>query len=398
MTDFEDMTMRNNRRINAVALAAENRSGITRRMTLLALMAAAAVAAAALPVKPAGAAEPLPSGFIYTADEQGCSISRTDLSTGKVDSFPVAITPHNVQFVPGTGRLLAVGVPRSADDHGRGGNGQGAEHSKMGGMGEMDMDAGGKLIVLDTANLAAGQIASIPAGAHPAHVIADPDGKRAFVTDSEHNVVSVINLEKGAAFATVPTGDYPHGLRMSPDGKFIYFANVKDGTVSVIDAAKFQEAARIKVGKAPVQVGLTPDGSRVYVSLRDENKVAVIDTATRKVIERIEVGRSPIQVYATPDGRLIYVANQGTEAKPNDTVSVVDVASGKVVKTIRTGAGAHGIAVSNDGAFVFVTNIVDGTVSLISVKDQSVLKTYAVGKGPNGITFQATQPTLGSAG
>lgn len=388
--------MRNKRRYGAVALSAENRSGITRRMTLLALVAAAAVAAVALFVKPAGA-EPA-SGFVYTADEQGGSISRIDLSTGKVDSFPVAITPHNVQFVPGTGKLLAVGVPRSADGHGGGGNDQGAEHSKMGGMREMDMDAGGKLIVLDPANLAAGPLASIPAGAHPAHVIADPDGKRAFVTDSEHSIVSVINLENGEIAATVATGDYPHGLRMSPDGKFIYVANVKDGTVSVIDAVKLQEAARIKVGKAPVQVGFTPDGSRFHVSLRDENKVAVIDTATRKVIGRIEVGRSPIQVHATPNGRFVFVANQGTEAKPNDTVSVIDVASGKVVKTIRAGLGAHGVTVSNDGAFVFVTNIVDGTVSLISVKDQSVLKSYQVGKGPNGVTFQSASPTSGDAG
>lgn len=394
MTNFEDKIMRNKRRYGAVALSVENRSGISQRMTLLALMAAAAVATAALFVKPAGA-EPA-SGFVYTADEQGGSISRIDLSTGKVDSFAVAIAPHNVQFVLGTGRLLAVGVPQSAHDHD--GNDQSSEHSKMGGMGEMDMDAGGKLIVLDTANLASGPIASIPAGAHPAHVIADPDGKRAFVTDSEHNIVSVINLENGAAIATVPTGDYPHGLRMGPDGKFIYVANVKDGTVSIIDAAKLQEVARIKVGKAPVQVGFTPDGSRVYVSLRDENKVAVIDTATRKVVARIEVGRAPIQVYATPDGRLVYVANQGTEAKPNDTVSVIDVASSKVVKTIRTGAGAHGVTVSNDGAFVFVTNIVDGTVSLVSVKDQAVLKSYAVGKGPNGITFQSASPIPGDAG
>lgn len=268
----------------------------------------------------------------------------------------------------------------------------------MGGMGEMDMDAGGKLIVLDTANLAAGPLASIPAGAHPAHVIADPDGKRAFVTDSEHNIVSVINLETGAVIATVSTGDYPHGLRMSPDGRFIYVANAKDGTLSVLDAVKLTEVGRIKVGQAPVQVGFTPDGSRVYVSLRDENKVAMIDTATRQVIGRTEVGRLPIQLHATPDGRFVYVASQGTEAEPNDTVSVVDVASGEVVKTIRTGAGAHGVAVGNDGAFVFVTNIVDSTVSLIALKDQSLIKSYAVGKGPNGITFQAPQKVPGDAG
>ncbi|TIP38911.1 MAG: hypothetical protein E5X69_18460, partial [Mesorhizobium sp.] len=111
------------------------------------------------------------------------------------------------------------------------------------------------------------------------------------------------------------------------------------GSSTVLDAVKLTEVARIKVGQAPVQVGFTPDGSRVYVSLRDENKVAVINTSARQVIERTEVGRSPIQVHATPDGRFIFVANQGTEAKPNDTVSVINVASGKVVKTIRTGLG-----------------------------------------------------------
>ncbi|WP_292358758.1 hypothetical protein [Mesorhizobium sp.] len=72
---------------------------------------------------------------------------------------------------------------------------------------------------------------------------------------------------------------------------------------------------------------------------------------------RRPVGRKPV-------GRFVYVANQGTEAKANDTVSVIDVASSKVVKTIHTGAGAHGVTVNNGGAFVFVTNIVDGTVSL----------------------------------
>ncbi|WP_281396760.1 hypothetical protein [Mesorhizobium silamurunense] len=39
----------------------------------------------------------------------------------------------------------------------------------------------------------------------------------------------------------------------------------------------------------------------------------------------------------------------------------------------------------------------NNAVSLISVKDQAVLKSYAVSNGPNGITFQAPQPTLGSA-
>jgi YVTN family beta-propeller protein len=383
--------MKNNRKNCAIALAlpAEGRTSAFRRTTLLTL-AAAGIAAAFLVARPA-AGEPAVSGFVYTADEHGGSISRIDVKAGKTDVFPIGIMPHNVQFVPGTGRLLAVGVPPSADAHGGHGSGGGAQSNE-------NMEPAGKLLVLDAANLASGPITEIAAGSHPAHVITDAAGKRAFVTNSDDDSVSVIDPGKGETVATIHTGDYPHGLRMSPDSKSVYVANVKDDTVSVIDTVKLSEIARVEVGLAPVQVGFVPDGSRVYVSLRDENKVAVIDTATREVIGRIDVGRSPIQVHATPDGRFVYVANQGTAVEPDDTVSVIEVASGKVIKTVRTGAGAHGVTVSADGAFVFVSNIIDGTVSQISVESQAVVETYPVGNGPNGITFQPPKPAPDSAG
>lgn len=381
--------MRNHRKIDAVALAAEDRTHAIRRLTLLSLAAAAGIAAAMFLARPTGA-EPAATGFVYTADEHGGSVSRIDLGTGKVDVFPLPVMPHNVQFVPSTGRLLAVGVPPPADDHGgHGSGGHGATE---------DTEVGGKLIVLDAANLTSGLIVEIAVSSHPAHVIADREGKTAFVSNSDDDSVSVIDLNAGQIITTIHTGDYPHGLRMSPDGKSIYVANVRDGTVSVLDTDKLSETGRIEVGPAPVQVGFTPDGSRVYVSLRDENKVAVIDTMTRKVIGRIDVGRAPIQVHASLDGRFVYVANQGTGAEPDDTVSVIETATNAVVKTIRTGAGAHGVTVSSNGAFVFVTNILAGTFSQISVASQSVVRSYSVGKGPNGITFQAPKSASASAG
>ncbi|WP_087004730.1 YncE family protein [Rhizobium sullae] len=383
--------MRTNLKSKATAIAIPVLTGrvqATRRLTLLALAAAAGFAAA-ISFAPRAHAQPVAAGFVYTADEHGGSVSRIALDGGRVDVVPVPIMPHNVQFVPGKGRLLAVGMPMSGsmeDGHGDGGHGKAEAEPK------------GRLIVLDAAKLASGPVTSIEVGAHPAHVIADAQGKRAFVSNAEENTVSVVDLDTGKTLGTAGTGDYPHGLRISPDGKSIYVANVKDGTVSVIDTGTFAEVARIAVGLTPVQVGFTPDGSRAYVSLRDENMVAVIDTSTRKVIGRVEVGRSPIQVHATPDGRSIYVANQGTDANPDDAVSVIDVASGAVAKTIRTGAGAHGVTVSADGAFVFVSNIVDGTVSQISVESRTVVGTHKVGKGPNGITFEAPRATSANAG
>jgi YVTN family beta-propeller protein len=379
------MTNSHSKNFATIATAASaGRITVSRRVAVLVLAATTAMALA-MSFTPPASAEPAASGLVYSADEYGNTVSRIDLGSGKVDILPVRITPHNVQFVPGKNLLLAVGLPVPENRKGS----HGEQEKGHGGEGHGGSAAPGQLIILETADMALGAKISIAVGGHPAHVIADAEGRRAYVSNSADDTLSVIDLQTGKVIATASTGDYPHGLRMSPDGRSIYVANVQDGTVSVIDAASLSEVARIKVGSAPVQVGFTPDGRRVYVSLRDENKVAVIDTTARQVIARIEVGRSPIQVHTTPDGRFVYVANQGTETEPDNTVSVIDTESGKVVKTIQTGKGAHGVTISRDGAFVFVTNIVEGTISEISVASQSVVRTYKVGKGPNGITYQA---------
>ncbi len=349
----------------------------TGRLGLFALATAALVTLLAASVQGQEPGAIGTAGSVYTADERGNSVTSIDLSTGAIEIAPVPITPHNLQVTADGTRLLVVGSPAA------GGHGHGTEEAAPG-----DSDSTGRLLVMDPVNLTSGPIAEIAVGQHPAHVIADQQGARAFVTNAGDDTVTVVDLREQEAVGTIGTGDYPHGLRMSPDGSVIYVANVEDGSVSVIDTTQLTEVARIPVGKAPVQVGFTPDGSRVYVSLRDENRVAVIDTAARAVIGSIEVGRNPIQVHATPDGRFVYVANQGTDAAPADTVSVIEVASGNVVETIRTGRGAHGVTVSADGRLVFITNIVDATVSAIDTGTRQVVATYSVGAGPNGVTFK----------
>jgi YVTN family beta-propeller protein len=349
--------------------------------TIASVIAVGGVASALLAVGTSVAGEtgakPGMTGVVYTADEHGNSVSAIDLASGKVKIVPVSISPHNVQISADGERLLAVGM-RASEGHGHGP--AKTEHGSKEGK--------GRLLVFDAAKLQSGLLASIEVGSHPAHVVVDRAGRRAFVTTAGDNAVAVIDLGRKAIVGHVLTGRYPHGLRISPDGRELYVANVEDGSISVIDTEKLAEVTRIAVGRTPVQVGFTPDGTRVYVSLRDENSVAIVDTASRTKIGTVPVGRGPIQIHVMPDGRFVYVANQGSNAEPADTVSVIEVATGRVVDTINTGRGAHGVAVSNDGRFVFVTNIVEATVSVIDATIRAVAASFRVGMGPNGITFR----------
>ena len=331
----------------------------------------------------------LPDGLVYSANEGDNSISEIRLGTGIVRTVKVPIVPHNIQAAPDGKSLLAVGLPAAAGAGGHDMRGMAPAPGMPGAAPPSDRhgETAGKLLVLDPNRL--GKIlATLPAGQHPAHVVTDPTGKRAFVTSSEDDQVTVVDIERKRVIAKIPTGASPHGLRPSPNGGELYVANVKDDSVSVIATASLKEVARIPVGRAPVQVAFTPDGTRVYVSLRDDNKVAIIDTSTHQVVERLDVGRNPIQVFATPDGREVYAANQGSETDPDNNVSVIDTGSQRVKGTITTGEGAHGVVVSNDGVAAFVTNTREGTVSAIDTNTQRVIATYRVGAGPNGITYR----------
>lgn len=317
-----------------------------------------------------------PVGTVYTANERDSSISQVNLASGQINTIALKIAPHNVQVSPDGHWLLAVGMPPHAEHAG----------SAMSGM---DMSEG-ELQVFNTAALDT-PVFSLPAGEHPAHVVTDLSGRRAFVTDSAADLVRVFDLQARNQIGTVKTGSFPHGLRLSPDGKTLYVANMRGGSVSVIDTATLKETAKIAVGKAPVQVGFAADGRQAYVSLSAESKLGLIDTATQKLTKKVAVGRTPIQMYATQDGRQVYVANQGSSAKPDDRVSVVDPDSGKVVATLTTGKGAHGVAISRDGAYVFVSNIEAGTFSVIDTASKTVIATHKVGAGPNGISYQAPE-------
>ncbi len=116
-------------RSTSITAAVLTATAIRRRAAMLAFATASALVLA-IPFAATVRAEPAATGFVYTADEFGNTVSRIDLTTEKIDIVPVPITPHNVQFVPGKDLVLAVGLPAAEDAHaagvaGHGNNGHG---------------------------------------------------------------------------------------------------------------------------------------------------------------------------------------------------------------------------------------------------------------------------------
>ena len=217
-----------------------------------------------------------------------------------------------------------------------------------------------------------------------------PDGKSAYVSitlDSLEGRVAQYDIDPltGALSpktpATVPTGGLPEsgpaGIAVTPDGKSAYVANSNRSTVSQYDVdpqsgtLSLKTPATVAAGSEPVSVAVTPDGKSAYVP--DANLQVNqydIDPLTGKLSPKtpasVLAGQQPFGVAVTPDGKSAYVTNSNLLGPTigTDSVSQYDIdpqtgaLSPKTPATVPTGSFSHSIAVTPDGKSAYVTNSV----------------------------------------
>lgn len=123
--------------------------------------------------------------------------------------------------------------------------------------------------------------------ADPYDIEVSPDGKRAFVSSTAVNSISVINLDsirailqnysgEELAFLSndlsfsrhyiekrIPTGAAPKGLAISDDGSRLYVANQLDDQIGVIDLTTFQNLETIDLG-GPQKVTVARKGRQLF--------------------------------------------------------------------------------------------------------------------------------------
>src|SRR5262249_36294909 len=75
---------------------------------------------------------------------------------------------------------------------------------------------------------------------YPYTCLAEPGGKRAFVSLWAKAAVAVVDLETNAVVATWPTAEHPTEMVLSPKGDALYVACANSTKVSVLDPATGQ--------------------------------------------------------------------------------------------------------------------------------------------------------------
>lgn len=212
--------------------------------------------------------------------------------------------------------------------------------------------------------------------------------KYAYVTNTDTNDLSVIDLEQQLEVGRIPVGGSPRGgMAIDNKGIYGYVSNCAGNTVSVIDLLTNKETGKIETGVAPRGVVLSPNNEYMFVSNSGSNDVSIIELHTRKELGRIPVGDNPRALSITPDGQYVNVPCWGA-----DSLSIIQLDNESITKSreiarIALGQDAkpyHAYS-DADSQHVYTANTHKNSISIVDILNKSVIKEVKVGFGPRAV-------------
>ncbi len=279
------------------------------------------------------------------------------------------------------------------------------------------------------------QTATIPVGTAPSGVAFAPSGTRAYVTLAPSHLQAIDTATAttvGGPIQTARTGytGAPEGIAITADGRWAFVANFGSSGVGAVDLVTGQFEADIVSGGAMGQpsaivvhgsetrvytnglgpnllwealpldnvtspftvapfalsgenaLALSPDGSHLYATSSGNDSVLVADTANRRVIADYDLpaGAMPYGIAISPSGNRLYVTCAGN----GGSIAVLDPATGQSLDTIALGgAEPWNVAITPDGSRLISANSTQDSVTIVQVTPDA----------PTGLSASASDTT-----
>jgi YVTN family beta-propeller protein len=216
------------------------------------------------------------------------------------------------------------------------------------------------------------------AGVTPAHVVFNPAGTRAYVTNQTSGTLSVINTSNHSEITEVTLSNGGFNLIVSKNGAKVYVTTA-DGRVHVVRTSTNTISKTLQL--APVTNGLALDPIRptVYISSRDGGRVYAIDTRTDVVLGSLNTGGMPQRMAVSPDGSELYIANETLG------LDIWNLVTRTRVTTVAM--PAYGLGLSPDGAHLYVTDPLGGTIGIVDRVTRASVMTINTGGRPRNVAF-----------
>jgi uncharacterized repeat protein (TIGR01451 family) len=246
------------------------------------------------------------------------------------------------------------------------------------------VNRGGALTPLAPATVTTGPIAeaiAVSPQGNSAYVVSEGSHGSSVNEVSQYSIDPITGNLTPKSPATVATGKGAYDIAVTPNGKSAYVTNSQARTVSQyginLTTGKLtpKSPAKVAVGGIPLLVAVTPDGKFAYVVRLKSNTDFRGDVLEYRINHRTGVLRSrPVATVVTapgaegiaiaPDGKSLYISNVMPGGVSEFTINpTTGKLTPKSPATVATGPGAHDLAVAPDGKNAYVITVGDDTVS-----------------------------------
>ncbi len=226
-------------------------------------------------------------------------------------------------------------------------------------------NAPGTVTPVNLADEAAGR--PIKVGTNPGSIAVTPNGRTAYVTDSNATngvptTITPINLATDMPDKAIHVA--ARGIAITLNGVTAY-AFDRDAVVPIATATNLPGKAIVLRGIAQA-IALAPDGQTAWALTTPDpglehgsSKVSLtsINTATDQIGKVVPLTGMPTEgqffLAVTPNGAHIYVLGQGS-GKTASTLVDIDAATDRAGPPIKVGTDATALAVNPDNKFVYV--------------------------------------------
>jgi DNA-binding beta-propeller fold protein YncE len=197
----------------------------------------------------------------------------------------------------------------------------------------------------------------------PRYTAFAPGALLAYVSDSGHGEIAVVDVRAGRVVQRVGVGDGARHLALSPDGRWLWVAlgssAAEIAVLDVRDPRRPRPAGRVRAPFLVHDVAFSPSGRRVWTTAGRVPRIAVHAAGTRRHVRTLQADRAPQHVSFGPG--VAYVASG--EA---GTVAVHALSDGQVRRRTRVPRGSYNV--QRTGARVVTPSLGTGALTVLDAR------------------------------
>jgi len=174
----------------------------------------------------------------------------------------------------------------------------------------------------------------------PRYTAGTPDERHAFVTDSGHADMAVVDALRGAVVARLHLGAWPRHVSLDRSGRTLWIAlGAEARQIAIVDVTRPAEprlVGRIRPPFLAHDVGFVPGRRHVWVTSGDRGALAIYDAGSGHVLRRLPAGAPPQHVTFRGGNAYVTSGNDGT-------LHVQSLEDGRVLATTGIQVGSYNV-------------------------------------------------------